>query len=45
MKPDPGTNVFIDPRGYRDFVRASRKDFEMALAEQRDTSTVIREAH
>ncbi len=32
MKADPRTNVFIDPQGYRDFVRASRAEFETALA-------------
>jgi metallo-beta-lactamase class B len=36
MKADPRTNVFIDPQGYRDFVRASRAEFETALAEQRE---------
>jgi len=30
MKGDPHKNAFIDPRGYRDFVRASRTDFEQA---------------
>lgn len=35
MKSDPHRNAFIDPQGYRDFVRASRTDFERALAAQR----------
>jgi len=35
-KADSRTNVFVDPQGYRDFVRASRKEFETALVEQRE---------
>lgn len=36
MKADPRTNAFIDPRGYADFVQASRAEFETALAQQRE---------
>ena len=35
MKSDASANAFIDPKGYRDFVSASRTEFEKALAEQR----------
>lgn len=36
MKNHPATNPFVDPKGYRDFVAASRAEFEKALAEQRN---------
>jgi len=42
MKTDPRTNVFIDPQGYRDFVRASRVEFETALAQQREAKNGTR---
>ena len=42
MKTDPRTNVFIDPQGYRDFVRASRVEFETALAQQREAKNGAR---
>jgi metallo-beta-lactamase class B len=29
-------NAFVDPQGYRDFVRASRAEFETALVQQRE---------
>ena len=35
MKSAAATNPFIDPKGYRDFVSASKAEFEKALAEQR----------
>jgi metallo-beta-lactamase class B len=35
MNTHPGTNPFIDPKGYREFVNASRAEFEKALAGQR----------
>jgi metallo-beta-lactamase class B len=34
MKNGPATNPFIDPKGYREFVNASKRAFGEALAEQ-----------
>jgi metallo-beta-lactamase class B len=38
MKNGAATNPFVDPKGYRDFVDASKAEFEKALAEQRRTN-------
>jgi metallo-beta-lactamase class B len=35
MKNNRAINPFIDPLGYRDFVNASRTEFENALNDQR----------
>ena len=35
LKNGAATNPFIDPKGYRDFVNASRAEFENALNDQR----------
>ena len=34
MKSGASTNPFIDPKGYREFVSASKAEFEKALVEQ-----------